>query len=403
MKSLSPLIVARLLLPALILTLGTLACRADDPVAGDSGITTRDSAGIRIIENPLPPADSRLDWEIGPEPTLSIGEREGEEPYLLHFVRNAMRLRDGRIVVPNGGSNELRFFDARGNHLATTGGRGEGPGEFERLLRIDPWPGDSILARNVPQQGISIFDGDGNYARTFTLADHGSVPGFLWHPYYPTTDGGMIVVSNLEQRGVDDARILDEIRVQIRDGEGELLSELGTHPGIESNDTEWATIYYRASVVARWGDLVIISTNYRYELRAFTGDGTLARIVRRGHDLRAPTEEEVMAHIEENTRPGTTPEEMRRRRQAAVVAEYHPAYRGARSDAAGYLWVREYDFPFEPRPAPLWTVFDPGGRMLGLLETPKGLSISEIGEDYILGVARDELGVERVQLWPLVR
>ena len=213
----------------------------------------------------------------------------------------------------------------------------------------------------------------------------------------------MIVVASWEQRGDEDTRILDEIKVQIRDGEGELRSELGTHPGVESNDTEWATIYYRAPVVAAWGDVVIISTNYRYELKAFDRDGTLVRIVRRGHELRAPSEEEVMAHIEENTRPGTAPEEMRRRRQVAVVAEYHPAYRGARSDAAGYLWVREYDFPFEPRPAPLWTVFDPDGRMLGLLETPMGLRIDEIGEDYILGVARDELGVERVQLWPLER
>ena len=380
-----------------------LACGDQGSDPEPSGVQERDSAGIRIVENPLPPADSRLDWQIGPEPTLSIGELEGEEPYLLHFVRNTMRLRDGRIVVANGGSNELRFFDAMGNHLASRGGRGEGPGELGRLLRIDPWPGDSILARDAPNQGISVFDSDGNYGRTFTLADHGFVPGFLWNPFYPTGDGGMIVVSNWEQRGVDDTRILDEIKVQIRDGEGELRSELGTHPGTESNDTRWATIYYRQSVVAPWGDLVIIGTNYRYELKAFTRDGTLARIVRRGHELRAPTEEEVMARIEASTRPGTGLEEMRRRRQITVVAEYHPAYRGARSDAAGYLWVREYDFPFEERPAPLWTVFDPDGRMLGLLETPRGLSVNEIGEDYILGVARDELRVERVQLWPLKR
>ena len=255
-----------------------------------SGVAIRDSAGIRIVENPLPPEDSRLDWQIGPEPTLSIGELEGEKPYLLHFVRNTMRLRDGRIVVANGGSNELRFFDAMGNHLASRGGRGEGPGELGRLLRIDPWPGDSILARDAPNQGISVFDSDGNYGRTFTLADHGFVPGFLWTAFYPTGDGGMIVGSNWEQRGVDDTRILDEIKVQIRDGKGELRSELGTHPGTESNDTRWATIYYRQSVVVPWGDLVIISTNYRYELKAFTRDGTLtppySRMAGRRGDVR---------------------------------------------------------------------------------------------------------------------
>ena len=33
----------------------------------------------------------------------------------------------------------------------------------------------------------------------------------------------------------------------------------------------------------------------------------------------------------------------------------------------------------------LWTVFDPVGRILGFVETPDGLEIYEIGEDYILG------------------
>ena len=55
------------------------------------------------------------------------------------------------------------------------------------------------------------------------------------------------------------------------------------------------------------------------------------------------------------------------------------------------------------RPGSLWTVFDPEGRVLGFVETPEGLWIWEIGEDYILGRADDELGVESVQLWPLER
>lgn len=41
--------------------------------------------------------------------------------------------------------------------------------------------------------------------------------------------------------------------------------------------------------------------------------------------------------------------------------------------------------------------------MLGFVETPKGLRIDQIGEDYILGHFRDELDVEHVQVWPLKR
>ena len=37
------------------------------------------------------------------------------------------------------------------------------------------------------------------------------------------------------------------------------------------------------------------------------------------------------------------------------------------------------------------------------VETPAGLMIFEIGEDYIVGQSYDELHVEYVQVWPLER
>ena len=37
------------------------------------------------------------------------------------------------------------------------------------------------------------------------------------------------------------------------------------------------------------------------------------------------------------------------------------------------------------------------------METPPGLEVFEIGEDYVLGLVEDELGVEYVQLWSLDR
>ena len=61
-----------------------IACEDRSSESGRPGTQLRDSAGIRIIENASPPEGSRLDWRIGPEPTLTIGEVDGEEPYLLY-------------------------------------------------------------------------------------------------------------------------------------------------------------------------------------------------------------------------------------------------------------------------------------------------------------------------------
>ena len=85
------------------------------------------------------------------------------------------------------------------------------------------------------------------------------------------------------------------------------------------------------------------------------------------------------------------------------VVERFPAYRTLLTDPLDHLWVRETTLPDVDRPAPLWTVFDPEGRALGFVETPAGLTILEIGADYLLGRATDEMGVESVQVWGLGR
>ncbi len=139
----------------------------------------RDSAGIRIAENPRPAPDSRLGWVVSAEPQVSIGNVEGESAYQLHRVADATRLADGRIVVANGGSLELLVFDADGIHLDSWGGRGEGPGEFEGLNRVRPWAGDSLIAADPEQGRISIFDGEGSHGRTAVLHAQGGSGGLL--------------------------------------------------------------------------------------------------------------------------------------------------------------------------------------------------------------------------------
>ena len=91
---------------AAVIVLGVIACQEDRQVSTGLWSEVRDSAGIRISENAEPPEGSRLPWRIGPEPTVSIGVLEGEEPYMLLHVSHAARLSDGRIVMANAGTSE---------------------------------------------------------------------------------------------------------------------------------------------------------------------------------------------------------------------------------------------------------------------------------------------------------
>ena len=395
---------------AAVVTLAAMACRQDEQSTGEFASLVRDSAGIRIVENARPPEGSRLPWRIGPEPTVSIGVVDGEEPYMLHGVIDATRLSGGGIAVANRGSEEVRVFDAHGVHLVTFGGRGEGPADFRSLWRIEPWPGDSILAWQLVNRRFSVFDSNGNYGRSFVLRSDENASSRRSLPLVATREDGTIV-SIVE----GDA---DSTGVELVDGEGSRLVSLGAHAdedmitarGSRGYTERMPAAYSRELVTSLWGDLIVVSPNHRYEIRAFGADGVLARIVRREHAPRIPTEADKQFYLDREIAlrdglemPEELLEEARRVFGSIPVVETFPAFSAILTDDAGYLWVREYDLPREERPAPLWTVFDPGGHVLGFIETPNDVRIHHIGEDYILVRVQDELGVETVQLWPLER
>jgi len=201
---------------------------------------------------------------------------------------------------------------------------------------------------------------------------------------------------------------LDPVLVEVRGVEGQLLSSLGEHPGRGEQ-----SIFGASMPREPWGDLIVISPADRYEIRAFSVDGTLARIVRWGQVPRSPTREDVDAYIEDRVSwypPDLTPAEIaeyraqkRKEWRSEPVAEHFPAFSSVIADKLDHLWVEEYEPPHEERPGTRWTVFDRQGQVLGIVETPEGLMIYEIGEDYVLGRIRDELDVEYVQVWPLER
>jgi len=184
-----------------------------------SAQATRDSAGIRIIENARPADDSRLPWRIGSEPAVSIGEVVGAEAYLLHRANDATILPDGRIVIANTGSNELRVFDSAGVHLATWGREGEGPGEFTNLAGVASWPGDSLVAWNRWTWVISVFDAEGAFLRAIGRRGEGPMEFFGAAPMHADTSGRVHVFDPQNRRisVIDEAfTLVEETRLPAR-------------------------------------------------------------------------------------------------------------------------------------------------------------------------------------------
>ena len=384
------------------------ACNVDRDAAQIPDSQARDSAGVTIVENARPDPGSRLNWRVSGAPALSIGTEEGDPGEMLFDVRDATKLGDGRIVVANAGTSNLRVFAADGTYLETWGRQGEGPGEFSAYTpdAVSRWPGDSIAGANMFRTRIEVFDADGSHGRSVTLADgHHSFLGvlpdgtILAKPATVLSGGVFGAGEPLVRRDEDFGLLLTS---------GALRVSLGAHPGEEwfSSPTAPAAMphpFGRSTTATIWGDLAVAAPTDRYELRAYESDGTLVRIVRREPEPRSPTQAELDAVLAE--RYADLPEARRTRLLAEMadmpLVEFFPAFEALRSDPLGYLWVQEYKLPGERENT--WTVFDADGRVRGLVETPPELDVFEIGEDYVLGVTMDEFDVERVQVWSLHR
>ena len=103
---------------------------ADTELPGGVPFLEEDSAGVRVAKTLGSRARSPVGWVVDTVPEYQVGELDGEEAYLFTTIEGARQLPDGRVVVLDRSSCELRFFGPDGVFLERTGGRGEGPGEF---------------------------------------------------------------------------------------------------------------------------------------------------------------------------------------------------------------------------------------------------------------------------------
>ena len=400
------------LLPLALLALS--ACGDAGAAGGGSAAVVVDSAGVQIVTSSDPVWAAGEEWRVGEAPTLEIGLAEGPNEYLFALVRNALRRVDGSIVVANAQTLEVRLFDPSGRHLASMGGRGDGPGEFGFLTWVGLLGGDSIAAYDAMARRISIFSPQGEFVRdaSLRLPQAGSFP----MPVGLLRDGSMAlqVLEPGGNRPAEGTVTRTPERLLRFDLEGAFIDTLGLLPGSEflmqsvsgANGTNLIMLspplFGRSSVTGIAGGRVVVGSNDDYDLRVLAPGGLIERSIRRAIQPEPVTDEMLEAASRERTK-GVASEEERARRERSLREAPHgstvPFYERILGDDEGNLWVEEFTVPGEP-PAG-WTVFGTEGRLLGTVDLPEEFRPLHIGSDFVLGVATDDLGVERVRMYGL--
>jgi hypothetical protein len=153
------------------------------------------------------------------------------------------------------------------------------------------------------------------------------------------------------------------------------------------------------------GNTLFYGNADRFEIASFDTSGRVSKLIRKLDPRRAVTEQ--MREQYRTGRLNAAGDDPQRRREvedqlsAVPFPDSLPAFRQFKVDREGMLWVEDYRLATAAHSR--WSVFDTTGRWLANVTVPAAWQIMEIGADYILTVATNELGVERVRLHELRR
>lgn len=386
-----------------------------------TGDTTQEATTLRIdtlgdgtvvVNNPdqgLWETDPGARWRISED--LRIGSATAEGPDAFGDVGSLMIDQLGRFWVADQQANEVRVFDARGRFVRTLGGRGEGPGEFLGIGKILPGPNSEVWIDDETMERFEVFDTSstrvGGYIRDTRFwggkwTDEGLLLSLGPHPESLELEGVYTVYrrgsrSLLEPEG----RVLempvpppDPPMVQFKSPDGRAVR---TIPPPFSPTRRWDLGSGWDAWYTNGRDL-----GSRYEIHRIdleSGD-TLLTIVRRyepvqvSDSMRAAALMSLWGEFAWSERPSEN--EWRK------VPGVYPPVRSVFRSGDGTIWVRRAVGDGVDG----FDVFDGDGRYLGQPVGPDGLfgmSVRWISEDYVYAVDTDDLGVDYVVRFAILR
>ncbi len=393
------------------------ACASDTEMeyspCADTGATqpfvAEDSAGIAIRKTSCSFAMAEIGWTIDSIPDLELGGGE-TGPVQFERISGVAALPDRGVAVVDRGARELLYFDAHGRLLARLGGRGKGPGEFESPYLVRTPLSDSLLVFDGRLQRFNWYPVD---AAVPPLIEVSHEPGIHGVRALQGIVGDRMLIEfhifsqeMFQQPGVtrEEPKFLwigtgSEDSVLLGLFQVERLYTL-MNDGGRPHSAEIPFSAYPSAAVSDKGPL--ITSGNEFQVLRFDTAGSLTQILRVDRRRNPVGRQDRHAYrLARSAVDGRDPEDGFPRLSDIPLPDSMPAFESLQVDQVGWLWAELFEFDSR-RPSP-WMVFDVDGRARGILSVPTGVTVHEIGEDYILGTWKDEFDVEYVRRYPLTR
>lgn len=351
-------------------------------------------------------------WGVTPEPEIEIGKVDGADPYLFESIRYARLLPDGRVVAADAGEPVIRVYGPGGEFLTEIGGRGDGPAEFRAINGMWLTSEGRIGAWDATRRRITTFGLDGELRSTHRVVVGSEIPAGNLEVFLGAFGDDDVLLASLAfgDRGNAslDEPIADRWALARFGQDGELRGFLGEVRGmrrVRGQPLPFSPMAY--AVVLR--DSIYASDGYEAEIAVLDGSGARGRTIELPSAPASP--DEAWSALEA---------ELRRRDHALYLQHLEslprtdeiPQVAGLLADDQGYIWAKVYDPSVDSiwlhdavRPAPggEWRVLRPDGELVATVPMPENVTPLDIRGDRLLGVARDELDVERIVVHGLER
>lgn len=356
-------------------------------------------------------------WAVG-RALVEIGGADGVGPAEFSSIVGAVRQSDGRIIVADGTSRELRIFDANGRHSRTITRQGFGPGE---LSSLGPFTsvGDTLVAIDG-RRAVHLFAPDGTWLRSSVLP---TVRGYIVNPVFGAFNGTDMVL-NLRAGSIENTASVREDsiwlgRVSLRDSSVRVIAAqplaplYSIGPGFPPS---YPVVFAAHPLNAVRDGRLCLGVALRYQVICVDSMGRPLFEVRRDIASRSVTDSAKRAfrtrrQLAISRLEGSLRAHRERVAAAAQFAATFPLFSQLFLSRTGELWVRAYvtedglgASPLHSNAVPSdWSIYDRPGRWVADCRLPARFAPTDIGVDYVLGVSRDSDDVERVTLLPLRR
>lgn len=349
---------------------------------------------------------------------LTLETALGSDPNgpLFHRIRGATLSERGELFVLDLMNYSIRVFDRSGKQLREFGRQAVGPGEFQEPMKLRVQDG-MVSVEDLTLRRVSIFTEGGDHVNTSALpqtpAASGQQGARRSNRSLAALRFGMSVITDQPMYGyIRDQKVNPHSYVVLLAASGQRMDTLARYEGpgtaIVGNPRNEPGVLngfgiHSFGMMGFWvtdGDSVVASIDGRNGLLTLFGvDRTGGRKIGSmslGWSMRTVDASSLLPVLQQQMAQA-------RGGRASDWEMSLPAYYGQVAgmffDSRGRIWVRHVPDP-PSRARGLWNVVDwRSGVVVARVQEPEGFSLSAVQGDRLVGIYRDQLGVETVHVY----